>query len=120
MKLMRDTASLANCLAENLCDEPMVGMPLCVLLWTDRSAYLVTKILRLQRGKPVEIEIDQIKGEMRHWADGYIYPCKDGAGNYLTEGRPFAIHRKRKYWYCGQRRLNLCWGEDTGYTDPSF
>ena len=115
MELMKDTGSLTNTLMENKPWEIKVGDTFVELLWTDRTAYIVTRVVS-QR----EFYAMRIKTQMKDWTDGTEYPVKDGKGNYITEGGESHFRRPRKYWKCGMGNVHLSWGEDCGYHDPSF
>ena len=115
MVLMKDTGSLTNALMENKTKEIKVGDTFVELLWTDRTAYIVTRVNN-QRDFYAKL----LKVEMKDWTDGTQYPVKDEKGAYIAEGGEFRFRKPRKYWRRGGGKVHLSWGEDCGYRDPSF
>jgi len=115
MTLIRDTGSITNALMENKPIKIKVGDTFVELLWSDRTAYIVTRVNN-QR----DFYAKRIKVEMKDWTEGTQYPLKDEKGAYITEGVEFRFRKPRKYWYCGSGKVHLSWGEDCGYRDPSF
>lgn len=115
MVLMKDTGSLTNALMENKTKEIKVGDTFVELLWTDRTAYIVTRVINQH-----DFYAKRLKSKMKDWTDGTKYPVKDENGAYITEGDECRFRKPRKYWYCGSGKVHLSWGEDCGYRDPSF
>lgn len=115
MELMKDTGSLDNALMENRNENIKVGDTFAELLWTDRTAYIVTRVNN-QR----DFYAKRLKVEMKDWTDGTQYPVKDEKGAYITEGGECRFRKPRKYWRESGDRVHLSWGEDCGYRDPSF
>ena len=65
MVLMKDTGSLTNALMENKTKEIKVGDTFVELLWTDRTAYIVTRVNN-QR----DFYAKRLKVEMKDWYCG--------------------------------------------------
>lgn len=115
MELMMETGSLTNALMENKPREIKVGDTFAELLWTDRTAYIVTRVVN-----QLKFYAKKLKVKMENWQDGTEYPVKDEHGAYIAEGGEFCFSKPRKYWYCGGGKVHLAWGESCGYRDPSF
>lgn len=115
MNLGTDTGSIMNALMENRTREIKVGDTFAELLWTDRNAWIVTRVNN-QR----DFYAKRIKVQMKHWTEGTQYPVKDENGAYIAEGEERRFRKPRKYWYYGTQKVHLAWGEDCGYRDPSF
>ena len=65
MELMKDTGSLTNALMENRNEKIKVGDTFAELLWTDRNAYIVTRV-NSQR----DFYAKRLKVEMKDWTEG--------------------------------------------------
>ncbi len=115
MELMMDTGSLTNALMENKPREIKVGDTFAELLWTDRTAYIVTRVVNQRKFYAKELKV-----KMESWQDGTQYPVKDENGAYIAEGEEFCFSKPRKHWYCGGGKVHLAWGESCGYRDPYF
>ena len=124
MTLMRDTASLMNAVMENKAKTINVGDTFAELLWTDRTLWVVTKVISDRK-----FVANRAKTYMENWADGTEYPVKDENGKIVADGEPRTFTKKRKYWYrsihanapaTDGHRVHLSWGATTGYRDPSF
>lgn len=115
MTLMRDTGSLTNALMENKANDIKVGDTFVELLWTDRTAYIVTRVVNQKK-----FYAKRLQTYMIDWREGTKYPDKDAKGAYITTGEEVLFHKPRKYWYKGSGKVHLSWGEDCGFRDPSF
>ena len=115
MELMKDTGSLTNALMENRNEKIKVGDTFVELLWTDRTAYIVTRVVNQSK-----FYAKRLKTHMRDWQEGTKYPDKDETGAYIATGEELLFSKPRKYWRKSGGRVYLAWGEDCGYRDPSF
>lgn len=115
MELMKDTGSITNALMENKNAEIKIGDTFAELLWTDRTAYIVTRVINQRK-----FYAKRLKVHMTNWTEGTKYPDKDENGAYIAEGAEFLFSKPRKYWRKGYDKVHLSWGEDCGYRDPSF
>ena len=115
MELMKDTGSLTNALMENRNEQIKVGDTFAELLWTDRTAFIVTRVINQH-----DFYAKRLKVEMKDWTEGTQYPVKDANGAYIAEGAEIRFRKPRKCWYSGSGKVHLSWGEDCGYRDPSF
>lgn len=116
MELMKDTGSLTNALMENKTHEIKVGDTFALLLWTDRTAYIVTRVVNQKK-----FYARRLKTQMKCWQDGTEYPVRDENGTFIPEGEEEEFKKGRKYWYgTFATKAHFSWGECCGYRDPSF
>ena len=116
MDLGRDTGSIMNALMENRAESIKVGDTFAELNWTDRTLWVVTKVISTKEFIAERAQTEMTDG----WQDGTEYPKKNEKGEILTDGYETTFKKKRKYWYRGGVRVHWSWGKTTGYRDPSF
>lgn len=102
MKLMKDTASLANALIEStgLQESIKPGDTFCQLHWTDRTLWVVTRVI-----SDMEFFAARVKTKMDNWTEGTEYPELDEQGRmqyYEDDECYFRFHYKNwKYYQVG-------------------
>lgn len=124
MKLMRDTASLTNALIEStgLQESIKPGDTFVELHWTDRTLWVVTKVVSQK-----EFFAKEAETYMKNGADGTEYPVMNDDGSIKLTGQEMHFKYIWKNWRVdnnggrGVREVtHLSFGKTTGYRDPFF